>query len=359
MIVGTPEYMSPEQIRGARVDGRSDVYALGIVLFELLTGDVPFRGDTPVATLMKHLRDPVSFETPPLPPVPVSLRALLAAMLAKEPEARPAGADAVARALRDLQAHAGPGASPSKGPLVGAFDGTLALAPAAEPTPGPLPATVVNSHPPTMPSGTVAGPVRPLKVALWGGGVALVVGAAVVGLGIQRARQSQPTTQASVAAPPASVPADATMLPARPPEDAARAGATTASGVPSPRMPPSQVETTPKARTTASPRPAVKEVLVSPTPAPTPEPSLVPPPVTQPPAPGLLRVVAIPWAQVSVDGVSKGATPFPSLSLSPGTHVLVLKHPAYEPLERRVSIRPGEAEMVRVDFKTEGKAKQP
>jgi hypothetical protein len=68
--------------------------------------------------------------------------------------------------------------------------------------------------------------------------------------------------------------------------------------------------------------------------------------------------VAIPWAQVSVDGVSKGATPFPSLSLSPGIHVLVLKHPAYEPLERRVSIRPGEAGILKVDFKTEGVAKQ-
>ncbi len=55
MLVGTPTYMSPEQINGAPVDGRADQYSLGILFYELLTGAPPFRGDTPIAVLMAHL----------------------------------------------------------------------------------------------------------------------------------------------------------------------------------------------------------------------------------------------------------------------------------------------------------------
>ena len=52
-IMGTPEYMSPEQCLGDKIDHRSDIYALGIAVYEIFTGTVPFRGDTPVATLLQ------------------------------------------------------------------------------------------------------------------------------------------------------------------------------------------------------------------------------------------------------------------------------------------------------------------
>jgi serine/threonine protein kinase len=59
LLLGTPDYMSPEMVRGERVDHRSDIYQLGIVLFQMLSGDVPFKDDNPYAVLLKRLQEPV------------------------------------------------------------------------------------------------------------------------------------------------------------------------------------------------------------------------------------------------------------------------------------------------------------
>ncbi len=87
-IIGTAQYLSPEQARGAPVDQTSDLYSTGIVLFELLTGEVPFTGDSPVEIAMKHLA-----ETPPAPSeirpdVPDDLDLVVLRALAKEPADR-------------------------------------------------------------------------------------------------------------------------------------------------------------------------------------------------------------------------------------------------------------------------------
>src|SRR5216110_3945212 len=87
-IVGTAQYLSPEQARGAPVDARSDLYSLGIVLYEMLTGTVPYTGDTPVEIAMKHLT------AVPDPPsklrsdIPHDLDAVVMRALAKDPEQR-------------------------------------------------------------------------------------------------------------------------------------------------------------------------------------------------------------------------------------------------------------------------------
>ncbi len=84
MLVGTPTYMSPEQINALEVDGRSDLYSLGVMFFELLTGKPPFQGDSPIAVLMAHLTTP----PPPLPMPYQEFQPVLDRMLAKNREER-------------------------------------------------------------------------------------------------------------------------------------------------------------------------------------------------------------------------------------------------------------------------------
>lgn len=95
-VVGTPHYLSPEQALGQPATGSSDLYALGIVGFEMLTGRRPFDAGTPVATALAQVHD----DAPPLPPeVPDDLRAVIDRCLAKDPAQRPRSAAAVAMAL--------------------------------------------------------------------------------------------------------------------------------------------------------------------------------------------------------------------------------------------------------------------
>lgn len=101
-IVGTPAYMSPEQVNGAAVDGRSDLYALGVMLFEMATGAPPFAGPMTVL-LMAHARQaPPSLDG--FHSIPAALRALIARLLEKDPAARPASADEVIDALAPFAA---------------------------------------------------------------------------------------------------------------------------------------------------------------------------------------------------------------------------------------------------------------
>src|SRR6185436_18564329 len=92
-IIGTAQYLSPEQARGTQVDQTSDLYSLGIVLYELLTGTLPYTGDTPVEIAMKHLSatpEPVSAKRPD---VPGSMDNVVLRALAKDPSQRYQNAD--------------------------------------------------------------------------------------------------------------------------------------------------------------------------------------------------------------------------------------------------------------------------
>lgn len=99
-LLGTPAYMSPEQARGEDLDGRSDVYALGVIAFELLTGQPPYTAETPVAVLLKHLHDPLPLPRRVNPNLSEAVEQALLKALAKDRTGRFPTASALAHALR-------------------------------------------------------------------------------------------------------------------------------------------------------------------------------------------------------------------------------------------------------------------
>jgi serine/threonine-protein kinase PpkA len=99
MVVGTPHYMSPEQARGKSIDGRSDIYSLGIVFYEMLTGSIPFQADDAVAVAIKHLTAPI----PNLPAQYALFQSTLNKLLAKEPDDRFQQGQQVIDAMDDTQ----------------------------------------------------------------------------------------------------------------------------------------------------------------------------------------------------------------------------------------------------------------
>lgn len=98
-VIGTPHYMSPEQARGRPLDGRADLYSLGVVLFELLTGYAPFIADDPLAVGIMHITEPV----PALPPQVSQLQGVVDKLMAKTPEDRFQTGEDVAAAISDIE----------------------------------------------------------------------------------------------------------------------------------------------------------------------------------------------------------------------------------------------------------------
>lgn len=98
-VIGTPAYMSPEQVNGEELDGRSDLYALGVIIFQMLTGQLPYEASTSVALLMKHITEPVPNILDVKPDLPPDCGAVLSQALAKERDERFSTAAELAAAL--------------------------------------------------------------------------------------------------------------------------------------------------------------------------------------------------------------------------------------------------------------------
>jgi hypothetical protein len=170
--IGTPEYMAPEQINGGTIDPRTDLYTMGVVLFEAATGQRPFSGDTEFAIMRAHVED--------APPRPSQLRADIPALyeqvilqaLAKRPELRfqSAGAmsNALSHALGQLPAEQHASLVIAQPPSAGRFDATVSLAREVEPTRATVDARGSRPRPEPVATGRKRWPIAIAAIAALG-----------------------------------------------------------------------------------------------------------------------------------------------------------------------------------------------
>ena len=341
-VEGPVEYMSPEAARGQAVDARSDLYSLGVLLFEMITGAPPFRAATPVLTRLQQIHEPPPLRGPRATRVPLRLVAFLEKALAKAPEERFGSADEMAEALRiasrpvvPMEVDALPWAIPEDlldAPLGArfapraaralAFVSMAALAVAA----GGL---LMRGRPTRPGEVAVVQPVSPF------------VPAAIESPPPEA--QPVPATEATVAQEPSI---SATARPASGPLRAA-----VAPPVRRARLEPRGVAAPTAPETVA---PAVMETtrVVEPEVAP----EIAEAPVRDE-TPGRLQIGVRPWGTVQIDGRPLGETPMAPLDLAPGVHTARIEHPGFQPLVRKVTVVAGETIRLQVDLAQDGVAR--
>jgi serine/threonine-protein kinase len=155
MVIGTPEYMAPEMASGERVDYRADIYELGVILFQMLSGQLPFAGTTPLVMVMKQIQEPLPLLHHMNPAIPSAVDAVIQKATAKRREDRYTSVREMAQAFRAAIAQpASPGVNlPHEGPTARAAASTV-VSPAPVPAyntppaqPRPYPNTVPTRQP--------------------------------------------------------------------------------------------------------------------------------------------------------------------------------------------------------------------
>ncbi|MFN3202561.1 MAG: protein kinase domain-containing protein [Bradymonadia bacterium] len=246
-VLGTPRYMAPEQARSATIDGRTDLYTLGVVIYEMLTGKAPFHGDTPLSVLLAHINEPV----PPMPErlgIPEPLQHAIRQALSKRPDERFGNAETMARSL----VAALPDAE-GLGGLAGArrsADGKLETLPLpgeaisdASPAPVVTPSFSGEAPPETRPAGNAWLLPGVVLALLAGGGAWWALSTGDGGVGAVPPDSGPPTGAVTTpdavvqTKPDAAAPADATAPPAPPQVPDAEAPVVPDASVPPPKTP--------------------------------------------------------------------------------------------------------------------------
>jgi serine/threonine-protein kinase len=385
-VLGTPEYMSPEHARGGKIDFRSDLYALGCVLFEIFTGQAPFRGPNAFATISKHFYEPAPLEGPLAALIPEPLVPVLRTALAKEPSRRYASMADMRDALRQAQRLAlgdavtetrGSGVGSARlarlceallaraGPPSGAGEdssASISATPriaAAKPAPSPPPAAVTAPTPrPPRGRALLTGALLAAlvlaagawTVRVWpasGGGAEPSASPVPTAAG---AAQPAPTLVAPTPEPPPAVEPTATAVAVSPPpvtparvrQAAGELPLRAVAPVPSPRP-------TPPMRAAAGPAPTLASA------APRAEPARPAPRVDG----GTLRILVVPAAEVVIDGASVGSVSLREIALAAGPHTVRVQHPDYLPLNRKVTIQAGAVSELLLDLAEKGVRRNP
>ena len=226
LFMGSPKYMSPEQIRGDRVDGRSDVYALGVILFEMIAGKVPFDRATSVNILMAHVHEapPTFADIDPELHVDPHVEQIVQKAIAKDPDERYESMDAMLVALKRVAAAAGLAISRSgETRLSGEFATSGATGSFAVVTGEPLDPSAPPSMTPSGPFGPPVAQEEPLrgslprdarrKRAYLAAAISLAIAAAVGGV-LAASAEPEPVVEAAAPAAPAEPERPAAPAPA-------------------------------------------------------------------------------------------------------------------------------------------------
>ncbi len=333
-VAGSPHYLAPEQLQGGHVDARTDIYALGAVMYELLTGRKAFDGDT-----LEQIHTAVLSNHPaPIhdlcPEVSRSLSAIAQRAMARQADERYADAADMAQALRqwsvkqaaDAAARAGQAASASVRPrtlksklrVLAGLAALLLLIGGAWLGLSAQPDARLAAAIPTAPSA----PTRALAAAL------------------PAAAQS---AQVAATTEPAPLLAEPPMTTAAPPADVGAAAAA-APTLPPPADP---------ADTTAPPlppkaKPAKTRKAVARPPAVVAEPRVA---AAAAPAKGLVQIAISPWGQVEVDGQAVGTTPpLTRLELPQGSHTITVRNEDFPAFVRKVQVEPDQPVLLKHRF---------
>ncbi|TAK14486.1 MAG: tetratricopeptide repeat protein [Anaerolineae bacterium] len=158
MTVGTPAYMSPEQGSGDPVDHRTDIYSLGVMLYEMVTGEVPYTAETPMAIVVKHIVDPLPMPRAKRPDLPEEVQRIILKALAKKPTDRYQRAGEIAEALNAALADHGDWSAANR-PTVVSPAATMAIGATPPPAEG---ATAVMSRDAAM-AAVLGDPIPPVS----------------------------------------------------------------------------------------------------------------------------------------------------------------------------------------------------